>query len=327
MSSIKSPTGKRLEINIKTKEKNDNHTKNSSSCKNTPIINSNCQFNSTITNTIPTDMLPKSNPSQSNLTANHIKLAYSYKEDQNSFFRDNMEDMYKIIECFLNDSNKQLFCLYDGHGSGEIAKFAKDHFAEIFSTQLTQSKNNIEKALTNSFLKLDDEIKSKILSENAGSTACVCYFTTESNKRVLYTANVGDTRAVLVSKAEVKRLSYDDKCSDHLEEQRVKTSGGIIFNGRVFGQLILTRALGDHSLKKCGVISTPHINKHFITETDQFLTIASDGVWDVIKDEDLINIFSNNSSLDINQLASLIVSTALELESKDNISCILIKIN
>ena len=101
----------------------------------------------------------------------------------------------------------------------------------------------------------------------------------------------------------------------------------MIFNGRVYGQLILSRALGDHSLKKFGVISKPHINKHFINESDLYVIIASDGVWDVIKDEDLVNIFSNNCTLDTNQLASLIVNTSLKLESKDNISCILIKLN
>jgi serine/threonine protein phosphatase PrpC len=238
-----------------------------------------------------------------------------------------MEDMPKIVDNFTNDPTKHLFCLFDGHGSADVAKFSKERFPEILSSSLSFHKHNTEKALISAFLKVDEEIKNEVMSENAGSTAFVCFITFENSKKYLYVANVGDTRAVMVSKSGVKRLSYDHKCTDTTEEARVKSSGGIIFNGRVFGQLILSRALGDHSLKKCGVISTPFVSKHLITESDQYIIMASDGVWDVIKDEDLINIFSNNSSLDTQQLASLIVSTSLELESKDNISCILIKLN
>jgi serine/threonine protein phosphatase PrpC len=255
------------------------------------------------------------------------KCVYCYKEDQNTFFRDKMEDMEKIVDNFANDPYKQLFCLFDGHGTGDVAKYAKDSFPEIFLNYLNIHKNNTEKALMAAFLKIDEEIKSHVQSENAGSTACVCYLTHEGNKKVLYIANVGDTRAVMLTKQGIKRLSYDHKCSDTSEEVRVKNSGGIIFNGRVFGQLILSRALGDHSLKNCGVICTPYVNKHTICENDFYVLIASDGVWDVIKEEDLVNIFSNNSCMNTNQLAGLIVSTALELESKDNISCILIKLN
>ena len=320
---------KKSDLNIKT---NNDHSMNIHSSKLTINSPSSSNFNNPSVNqqssedTSHNNILKISN-SVKNFT-HKLNFGFSYMEDQNSEFRDDMQDMSKIIDSFANDPSKQLFCLYDGHGSGDVAKFAKERFPDILAAQLSKPKNNqTEKALTNAFTKLDEEIKKEVSSENAGSTACICYVTIESNKKVLYTANVGDTRAVLLTKSGVKRLSYDHKCSDVVEEQRVKNSGGMIFNGRVYGQLILSRALGDHSLKKFGVISKPHINKHFINESDLYVIIASDGVWDVIKDEDLVNIFSNNCTLDTNQLASLIVNTSLKLESKDNISCILIKLN
>ena len=43
------------------------------------------------------------------------------------------------------------------------------------------------------------------------------------------------------------------------------------FNGRLFGQLTLTMALGDFSLKNNGLISTPSINKNKILENDIFI--------------------------------------------------------
>lgn len=44
----------------------------------------------------------------------------------------------------------------------------------------------------------------------------------------------------------------------------------------------MTRSLGDMYLKQSGVISTPEVLKHEITKDDQFMIIASDGIWEHI---------------------------------------------
>ena len=59
-------------------------------------------------------------------------------------------------------------------------------------------------------------------SENAGSTACVAYITLENKERVVYVANVGDTRAVLVTASGVERISYEHKANDPAEVDRIK---------------------------------------------------------------------------------------------------------
>ena len=46
--------------------------------------------------------------------------------------------------------------------------------------------------------------------------------TIESRQRVLYVANVGDTRAVLVSSESATRISYDHKGIDDREAERIK---------------------------------------------------------------------------------------------------------
>lgn len=53
---------------------------------------------------------------------------------------------------------------------------------------------------------------------------------------------------------------------------------------RVGGSLAVTRAFGDHGLKKEGVIANPYINKHVLKPFDKCVVIASDGVWDVLED-------------------------------------------
>ena len=107
---------------------------------------------------------------------------------------------------------------------------------------------------------------------------------TESGQRIVYIANLGDTRAVLSKNGFAERMSYDHRGTDPGEVDRVKSGGGVVLDGRVGGTLAITRAFGDHSLKKDGVIAKPFIKKHVIRTSDKFLIIASDGVWDSMED-------------------------------------------
>ena len=58
---------------------------------------------------------------------------------------------------------------------------------------------------------------------------------------------------------------------------------------RVGGVLAVTRAFGDFSLRSAGVTSVPYIVKYALTKNDEFLVIASDGVWDELSDQDAAN--------------------------------------
>jgi len=262
---------------------------------------------------------------------------FSYKEDPNPRFRAGMEDMARTIDKFNGNPNMGLFAIFDGHGGGEIAKYLKNRLPDVVARNLSPINNtdeynyDIENTLINTFHKIDEEIKMTSESEYMGSTAVVVLISKERDhaaplnaKRVIYCANVGDSRCVLVSNNGVKRLSYDHKASDPSEIDRVNKSGGIIFNGRVFGQLIITRAFGDNSLKRYGVTATPYISKNFINENDKYLVLASDGVWDVIEDEELFKLSKSVSNSD--EFAKLILKTSLLRGTQDNISCIVMKL-
>lgn len=54
-------------------------------------------------------------------------------------------------------------------------------------------------------------------------------------RRVLYTANVGDARAVLSRSGKAVRLTYDHKGSDAQEAKRIMDAGGFMMNNRVNG--------------------------------------------------------------------------------------------
>jgi serine/threonine protein phosphatase PrpC len=270
----------------------------------------------------------KSNNSIYNPSAKCVK-EYSYKEERNSQYRNTMEDFSKIIEKYMGDNSQGLFTLYDGHGGTEPVKYVKERMPDVLAKFLKEN-NNIEKALIFSFQKMDDELKLLSECENVGTTACVVYIYRENDiivgsKRVVYCANVGDTRCVLVTANEAKRLSYDHKCIDEAEVARIRKVGGVVFNGRIFGQLALSRALGDHSMKKYGVIATPCVNRHVISDKDRYIVMGSDGVWDALDDDEVFRLSLTCNNAD--DFCNIIVKTALEKGSRDNISAITIKIN
>ena len=244
-----------------------------------------------------------------------------------------MQDFHKIIDKYMNDSTKGYFSLFDGHGTGtEPIKYARDRLPEILSKFLKDTNYNVEKSLIYSLQKLDDELKLYSEIENCGSTMTLVYIYTDyqSNKRILYCANLGDSKGILITtdQEDNKRyrvLTTDHKCSNEEEAKRIRNVGGIVFNGRLFGQLALSRALGDFSMKAYGLICTPSIHKHIINDKDKYVVIASDGVWDEVKEKE-ISEMCIDGDISCEALGKKIVDTAIHRGSRDNVSCITIKL-
>jgi len=61
----------------------------------------------------------------------------------------------------------------------------------------------------------------------------------------------------------------------------------VIYAGcwRVQGDLAVSRAFGDAHLKRWGVASTPELTTTTLTSRDCFVVLASDGLWDVVDEQ------------------------------------------
>ncbi|KAJ4886123.1 putative protein phosphatase 2C 34 [Raphanus sativus] len=149
----------------------------------------------------------------------------------------------------------------------------------------------------------------KIDTYNSGTTA----LTVVRQGEVIYVANVGDSRAVLGTVSEegsltAVQLTVDFKPNIPQEEERI-----IGCNGRVFcledepgvhrvwqpeeesPGLAMSRAFGDYCIKKYGLVSVPEVTQRHISTRDQFVILATDGVWDVISNEEAIDIVSSTA--------------------------------
>ncbi len=124
---------------------------------------------------------------------------------------------------------------------------------------------------------------------------------------VLIVAHAGDTRCVLgqqlANSDEIASydLTLDHSLSNETEQQRISandpapstTHDGYLsmpFNSETNLQLAMTRSLGHAHLSKYGITHEPEIFVHELSDTDRFVIIASDGLWESISSGEAVQI-------------------------------------
>lgn len=261
----------------------------------------------------------KSQSSFQNSQNNYIFRSFSYQEDKNLKYRQSMEDIGVMLPDFIPEKKFSLFGIFDGHGGNDVVKYIKNRLPEIIKANITKNDNydSIENNLTSSFHKIDEELKFYD-SEHTGSTATILLF----QDNIVYCANVGDSTAFIVYDNFIKKISIDHKCTDPKEEERILLSGGKITKNRVMGQLVLSRCLGDLYCKKYGVSNIPDISVNKLEGNVKYVVVASDGVWDVVKENELLQLSKNRKNAE--GFCKDLVKLAIDKDTKDNVSCIVI---
>ncbi|XP_034683087.1 protein phosphatase 2C 53-like [Vitis riparia] len=198
------------------------------------------------------------------------------------------------------------FGVYDGHGGSQVANYCRDRIHSALAEEIETAKTgfsdgNVQdyckelwtKVLTNCFLKVDAEVGGKaslepVAPETVGSTAVVAIICSSH----IIVANCGDSRAVLYRGKEPIALSVDHKPNREDEYARIEAAGGkvIQWNGhRVFGVLAMSRSIGDRYLKPW-IIPEPEVTFIPRAREDECLILASDGLWDVMTNEEVCDI-------------------------------------
>ena len=276
-------------------------------------------------------------------------MSYSYNEYANIPFRKSMEDYHCIKKNLLKNNSIifSYFSIFDGHSGNEVALFLSKNFHKIISNQLNNLKlnnpdinNNIENFNDNiislvkkSFEIADEEIiKDLSFNNEVGSTGTILLLYKIKNgpnindySRYIICSNIGDSKGYILTKNSLIQITKEHKCNDIKEVERIKKMGGIVFSNRVFGTLMLTRSFGDKEMKKYGVISTPDCYCHKIRDEDLYIVIASDGIWDSVCEEELMQMGGEKLSSD--DFSKNLVKLSREKGTRDNISCIVIKLN
>jgi serine/threonine protein phosphatase PrpC len=276
-----------------------------------------------------------------------------------------------IIPKFGGDPSAVFFGVFDGHGGKEVAEFAKKHLPDELLTSSYYATGNIEKALVSAFLKIDVLLDSeqglkeittmaKENNEKASQSptkmglgnpeddgpnmkGCTANVLLIKNK-IIYVANAGDSRAILGSKGKAVELSFDHKPDILTEKTRITKAGGSVEEGRINGNLNLSRALGDLTYKNNKslkpeeqmVTALPDVYKYPLTNEFEFVLMGCDGVYERKSNQEIVDfmyskIKSSASHPLKNAIESFLDTNISDDYNKsegagcDNMTCILIK--
>jgi len=260
-----------------------------------------------------------------------------------------MEDMYTV------QNGGRFVAVFDGHGGAEVSTLLQHRLYDLYSEELAKkhwekqnefgvkrkvvpSKSSHIAALQRGLEQVEEAVIKLDELVYQGSTAvCVVLHVANDGKRTLLTANIGDSRAILCRGDKAVDLTRDHKPSDEREMERIRAMGeevewdpyGQVYRVR---DLSLSRAVGDRFAKPV-VTSEPEITTFPVMEDeDEFVVLASDGLWDVMSSQDVVDYVHEIMETEIEALSQLdkrknmgkiVANEALERGTADNV-CVLV---
>ncbi|EYU23352.1 hypothetical protein ABFS82_01G061800 [Erythranthe guttata] len=266
-----------------------------------------------------------------------------------------MEDKVTVAPLGWMAGEYYFFAVYDGHGGDKVAEKCGEKLHTCLARHIEKAKKlpeerdiDWEKVMADCFISMDEEIDrndgapaqgedcaaAAAAYKNMGSTAAVVLV----GKVEMVVANCGDSRAVLCRGGVAIPMSTDHKPDREDEKERIEAAGGEVINWngwRVQGVLATSRSLGDQYLKPY-VTSVPEVSVVSRSDSDEFLIIATDGLFDVISNEVACEVvkrcLDNNSrsrrhEAGASHAATLLAELAIAKGSKDNISVIVVQLN
>ena len=278
----------------------------------------------------------------------------------------------------------QIFGVFDGHGGCEVAKYVSNHFVEELLKNQNYLNNDIKKALEENYYKMDKlmlekdgseelileykkskeeaekikennknaqiEMLRQVIDPKEQPDAKISMFTgctanvliIQDNK--LYFANAGDSRSVLCKKGQAYQMSIDHKPSIPAELKRIEKADGWVSDGRILGNLNISRGIGDSEYKinkrlkpEEQIISNfPDVKIENLSNDIDFVVIACDGIWDCKSNQEVCDFFAEKFNKEpegkiskfIGELYDEILAPDVYTDTGvgcDNMSCIVIQ--
>ena len=127
-----------------------------------------------------------------------------------------------------------------------------------------------------------------------GCTSNVIYINTTDRK--IYVANAGDSRCTMCRGGKAVEMSLDHKPESQIEIDRITKAGSVITEGRVDGNLNLTRSLGDLKYKnrenltpeEQAITANPDTYVFDLADDIDFIIMGCDGIWEKKSNEEMV---------------------------------------
>lgn len=250
------------------------------------------------------------------------------------------EDRMLVGQFLFTGRTVPYFAVFDGHGGRFVSAYLEKYLPEFLDTLFiapNQANNPMigDREMFGSckilFAELGRAMKQNRQAACAGSTANLAFI----YDNALWVINAGDSRAILSCDSHVTALSIDADLQSEKDCRSVWKRGYNVFvtddqGMRRVGPLNMARAVGHDELIS-GINPRTQIIRYELAnlkEGRNYLVIASDGLFDVATSEQVAERVdflagNNNSCADI---ARELVQNALDSDSPDNISVIVVKL-
>lgn len=246
--------------------------------------------------------------------------------NEDNFFRAEMSYLSQNEDGSMKDERVGLYLLCDGmggHQKGEVASAAAiqelkrlllgflispnalefDEFEELLSESLKQANDVV--------LKINEDEGIPEEARRMGTTGVVALFT----GRKCYVAHVGDSRCYLVKGGRIARLTEDHNYATYLLRSGIFKTREEAEKAR--SAKALTQALGPYDSSTIN----PDVTSFDIDE-QSYLILCSDGLTDVVSDEEIAAI-TRSSRGNVRKLTDKLVKRAYKNGTADNITIVI----
>ncbi|KAI8562550.1 hypothetical protein RHMOL_Rhmol03G0044200 [Rhododendron molle] len=245
--------------------------------------------------------------------------------------RETMEDTHFLMP-HMRSEDIHVFGIFDGHRGAAAAEFSASALPGFL--QILVSTKSPSDALLEAFVKtdvafreeLDNHRKPKGVIQKDWHPGCTAIAALIVRNK-LFVANAGDCRAMLCRASCAHSLSKDHVASCLDERERIIRTGGqvtwVVDTWRVGpAALQVTRSIGDGDLKPY-VTAEPEITETTLSVEDEYLVLASDGLWDVMSEAEVVNIMKDTVK-EAGMCSKRLATEAAGRGSRDNITVIVV---
>ncbi len=269
----------------------------------------------------------------SNQTIPKLNISYGSFSDKGK--RKSNEDRKVSTLKMIHGEPVAYFGIYDGHGGEKVSEYLSQHLhRNIFANLKKKADSDLEESIVDAFAATDESIFAKQI--DSGSTAVSVVVRGSS----VVVASIGDSQAVLSSEGKARDLCVPHTPNLSTEKARILAAKGTVVRGRIFGVLGVSRAFGDNDFKTSRgqfkdrfngdlVTSSPDLVHHEISESDEFVVMGCDGLFDVMKPQQVVDFIKNKLAMhgEVQQAAEELVTHAINIGSTDNVSAIVVCLN
>jgi len=249
-----------------------------------------------------------------------------------AFYSDEIKTNADFVTDLCLGTDLELRKLKSGSGSTAILVYADPsaylcyqcgeklrHFGSFCNTKKCPNRDEYD---TPSSDESTDESKEEAKEEEETEAL-------KTSERDILVANIGDSRCMILHlDGTFTTMSDDHKPTNPIEKKRIEDSGSVISNGRINGDINVSRSFGDFTHKKGpiqAVSVVPDFKNLRMLETD-LLLICCDGIMERFDRQFLADfIFQQKTRENLGKLCKKICMKAYLKGSSDNLTCIVVK--